>query len=52
MVKTIEELAREERKAYFKKWRADNKEKVKEHNANYWKKRVLKKLENQQAKEV
>ena len=40
----IDELARVERLAYFKAWRAANKEKVKSHNQNYWRKRVEKKL--------
>lgn len=42
---TVEQLANEERRAYFRKWRAENKDKVKRHNATYWKKRALKKLE-------
>jgi len=42
--KTLEELAREERNAYFKEWRAKNKNKVKQHNANYWKNRAAKKI--------
>ncbi len=48
----IERLANEERKAYYRKWRAENRDKVKKHNANYWKKRVLKKLESQGSKEA
>lgn len=47
MNKTIEELANEERRAYFKKWRSENKEKVKMHNATYWQKRVERKIERQ-----
>ncbi len=39
-MKTIEELAREERLAYYKKWRAKNKDKIKQHNANYWRKKA------------
>lgn len=35
---------REERnaaqRAYYKKWRAENKEKVKQHNQNYWDKKA------------
>jgi len=42
--KTIEELAREERLQYFKEWRAKNKDKLKETNARYWKKRAETKL--------
>ena len=47
MAKLVEQLAAEERKAYFKKWRAENKDKVKKHNATYWQKRALKKLASQ-----
>lgn len=47
MQKTIDQLASEERKAYFKKWRAENKDKVKRHNSNYWEKRALKRLQGE-----
>lgn len=43
--KTIEELALEERRAYFREWRANNKDKVKKHNAAYWEKRAKRRLE-------
>jgi len=39
-VKSVEEIAREERLAYFREWRANNKDKVKKHNATYWQKRA------------
>jgi len=42
--KEVDDLAREERLAYFKQWRAANKDKVKKHNDNYWRKRVEKRL--------
>jgi hypothetical protein len=38
--KTIEELAREEKLAYFREWRANNKDKVKQHQATYWQRRA------------
>lgn len=41
---TIEELVLQERKAYFKDWRARNKDKVRKNNQNYWKKRAEKRL--------
>jgi len=44
MSKSIEELAKEERRAYFRKWRAENKDKVKKHNANYWRRRAEKRF--------
>jgi len=40
----LEELITKEKRAYFKKWREENKEKVRKSNANYWKRRVEKKL--------
>ena len=48
--KTIEELARQARLAYFREWRANNKEKVKQHNANYWKRRAERILAEQEKK--
>jgi hypothetical protein len=41
--KSIEEIAREERLAYFKEWRANNKDRVKKYNAAYWQKRAIQK---------
>ena len=37
----LERLAMEERKAYFKAWRAANKEKTAQHRRTYWEKRAL-----------
>ena len=34
-------LISEVRKAYYKDWRAKNKDKVKQHNLNFWKKKAL-----------
>lgn len=45
MKKTIEELAREERKKYFKNWRNSNPEKVKQHQQTYWENRAKKNLQ-------
>lgn len=42
--KSIDEIAREERLAYFKNWRANNKNKVKKHNENYWRKKAEQRL--------
>jgi len=44
----IDELAKAERREYFRKWRADNPDKVKQHNSNYWRKRAEKRLNEQQ----
>ena len=38
----------QERRDYMKSWRAANKDKVKKHNANYWRRRVEKKLAEQE----
>lgn len=38
--KTIDELALELRRAYYKKWRERNKDKVAQHNRNFWLKRA------------
>jgi hypothetical protein len=40
----LDNLAKQERREYQRKWRAANKEKVQKHNANYWKNRAAKKL--------
>ena len=47
--KTIEELAREERLAYFREWRANNKDKVKKHNTTYWQNRAKRRLAEREA---
>lgn len=44
MKKSIDELAAESRREYYRKWRAANKEKVKLQNANYWRRQAEKKL--------
>lgn len=46
----IAEVARAERLEYFRKWRAANKDKVKEANRKYWEKRVTKRLQEENAK--
>lgn len=42
--KINEDLIKAEKRLYFKNWRKNNREKVKEHNARYWEKRVEKKM--------
>ncbi|MDR0616628.1 MAG: hypothetical protein LBG29_07465 [Synergistaceae bacterium] len=51
MNKTIEELAAEERKEYFKAWRAANKEKTAEHRRRYWEKKALERLATERGEE-
>lgn len=41
----VEELAKMERRAYFKAWRAANKEKTAKHRLRYWEKKAMEKLE-------
>ena len=48
--KTIEELAREEKLAYFREWRANNKDKVKQHQATYWQRRAELTIAEREAK--
>ena len=43
----LDAIVAEERRKYFREWRKNNKDKVKEHNATYWRKRVLKKLQTE-----
>ena len=45
--KHMKELIREEKTNYFKEWRAKNKDKVKKHNENYWKRRAEKRLQSE-----
>lgn len=49
MKKTIEQLAAEEKREYFRKWRAANKDKTKKHNADYWKRKAEQKLKQEEA---
>ena len=46
----ISEMARAERLEYFRKWRADNKDKVKESNRKYWERKATKRLQEENAK--
>ena len=52
MKKTIEELALEERKKYFKEWRAKNKDKVKKHQQTYWENVAKRNLHFMSAKQI
>jgi hypothetical protein len=47
MKQSIEEMAAEARREYFRKWRAENKDKVRKHNQNYWRKKAMQRLVNQ-----
>jgi len=47
----IDEIAAAERKAYYREWRAANPDKVRAHNATYWRRRTERRLQAQQAQE-
>ena len=40
--KLLDATAVELRREYYKRWRAANRDKVRQHNQNYWKKTALK----------
>jgi len=44
----ISEMAAQEKREYFKMWRAANKDKVAKYNATYWEKKAAEKLATQQ----
>ena len=46
--KTLQEIAARERREYLKKWRAAHADRVKEHNRQYWRKKAMKKLKEQE----
>ena len=48
---TIEEKAREERREYFRQWRAKNRDKVKESNRRYWERRDTKRAVDEKDQE-
>ena len=48
-IKTVDELARELRKAYFNQWRKNNPERVKKHNEDYWRNLALKTRQEEEA---
>jgi len=45
----MNELARKEAREYKRQWRAANKDRVRQYNANYWRKRAEKRQAEQQA---
>ena len=46
---TLELKAIEERREYMRKWRANNKDKVKEHQKRYWLKKAEKRVDDKNA---
>ena len=49
--KEIDELIAQERRAYQKTWRAANKDRVRQHNRNFYLKRAAARLAEQQKKD-
>lgn len=47
MNKNLEELARKAKNEYFRKYRAANKDKIKQHQKAYWERQAEKKLKEQ-----
>ena len=45
MQQNINDLAKEIRREYYRQWRAANKDKVRQHNVNYWRKQAEKQLQ-------
>lgn len=45
---TLEKRAAEERREYYRQWRAKNKDKVRENNRRYWERRAAKKTQAEQ----
>lgn len=45
---TLQGRAAEERREYFRQWRAKNKDKVRENNRRYWERRAEKKAQAEQ----
>lgn len=44
---TVEELAKQEKREYFRKWREKNKDKVRENNRRYWERRAARRMEEE-----
>lgn len=42
---TDQEAIREAQREYFREWRKKNKDKVRQHNRNYWEKKARQRLE-------
>lgn len=49
---TTEEVAATIRREYYRKWRAANKDKVRQHNENYWRRKAEKQLQQNAKVEV
>lgn len=45
---TLDRRAAEERREYYRQWRAKNKDKVRENNRRYWERRAAKRAQAEQ----
>ena len=45
MEENLEELIHKQKLEYYKNWRKNNKDKVKQHNKNFWLKKIKKEAE-------
>lgn len=45
--KKLDEIICQERREYFRLWRANNKDKVKKNNETYWRKKALQRIAEQ-----
>ena len=52
MAHTFDAQVVEARRAYFRAWRAANKDKVREHNRRYWEKVAAKRMQEQSKNNV
>lgn len=51
-VTTLQDRAAEERREYYRQWRAKNPDKVRENNRRYWERRAAKRAEAEKEQEV
>ena len=47
----LDEAAKNERREYYRRWRAENKDKVRQHNRNYWERRAMKRKQEEEKHE-
>ncbi len=46
----IEEMVREQRRSYYRKWRKENKDKVREYNRRYWQRKAEAEMKKREAR--
>lgn len=50
MNKEIDALAREAKRAYYRKWNAKNKDRVREYQRRYWQRKAEKEMKKREAR--